>query len=318
MKKSIHKSVLLKESIDLLNPKKGTYVDCTLGGGGHSLEILSQLEDSSTLISLDFDSVGISRFRKELIANGYKQSGKGFTKNKVKVHLEKSNFSKLKEVLKKYNIEKINGCIADLGISSDQLENYDRGFSYINDGPLDMRMDQTLNVKAEDLVNGLYQNELEKLFRLSDEKYAKKISKEIVKERKKKRIKTTKHLTNIIKKSLFPKRKKRQYNYKDLNPYWLKSAMRVFQALRIAVNSELNSLQVLLPQALESLVAGGNFVVISFHSGEAKLIKTFFKKMEKEDRIKILTKKPIMPTEIEIQKNNRSRSAQLRAYTKLN
>ncbi len=325
--KSIHKPVLLKVSIDLLNVQKGIYVDCTLGGGGHTLEIIKILKkDGGKIVCFDIDEEAIKRFEKYLINNNWKKLDRSFKKRNLELFLIRENFKELRSVLDELKVDRVDGILADLGISSDLLEDEKRGFSYMKDGPLDMRMDKTLKVKASDLVNGLYKNELEGLFLKNDEIYAKRIANEIIKERKKKLIKTTLHLTNIIKKALPFYSKGKSYHsnkndksqlYRHSKSYWIKPAMRVFQALRIAVNSELSSLQSMLPQALDSLAAGNNMVIISFHSGEDRIVKEFIKNKEKENKIKKINRKPIVPGDYEIQKNNRSRSAKLRAFKKL-
>lgn len=375
MVKSIHKPALLKESIDLLNVTSGTYVDCTLGGGGHALEIGRRLKaEGGKVIGFDVDGEAIERFEQLLRDKGWKEQGKLFKKAKVEIGLVRENFAELKKGLKGFGISKVQGIVADLGVSSDQLDDASRGFSYMEDGPLDMRMDRNLKVTASDLVNGLYEKELTRLFKESDERYAKRIAKAIVNARRVGPIKTTLHLKQIIQKALpfeqegrgFRHTSKKGGRIKDnrlkvcqslrrTNPpkyrgagqrrgsaYWKKPAMRVFQALRIAVNSELSSLQHLLPQALDALAAGpfdnlrlrsgrklrvssstslsekgGRFVIISFHSGEDRIVKKFFKEQERLGKIEILTKKPIRPSSREIEENLRARSAKLRAYEKL-
>ncbi|MBN2015852.1 16S rRNA (cytosine(1402)-N(4))-methyltransferase RsmH [Candidatus Dojkabacteria bacterium] len=324
---SIHKPVLLKESIELLEINDGgIFVDCTLGGGGHTLAVYERLKGKTgKIISFDIDLEAISRFEEYLLRSSWKRENSTFRKGNIDITLVHDNFEKIDSVLKDYGIEKVNGIIADLGVSSDQLEEKNRGFSYMKEGPLDMRMDKELNVKAEDLVNGLYEKELTELFISQDERYSRRIAKEIVRERNKYPIKTTSHLVQIIKKSLpkqkgrgkfFNKAKTRQL-FRQEGPYWIKPAMRVFQALRIAVNSELSSLRKMLPQALDSLAAGSNLVIISFHSGEDRIVKSFFKKQEDLGKVMILTKKPVIPGEEEIRRNERARSAKLRAGKKI-
>lgn len=331
MQKTQHRSVLLKETIKLLDIQKGVYIDCTLGGGGHTLEIVKKLQScgGGRILSIEVDKAAIKRFEKQLGDSGWKKDKSTFTKKDVRINIAHDNFENLKKILKGLEIYDVNGVVVDLGLSSDQIEDSTRGFSYMEDGPLDMRMDKGLKVKAEDLVNGLYKNELEKLFKGSDERYAKSIAKGIVTERKVRRIETTKHLVQIIRKVLSKQSfrqvslpfvmggKQKKCSRPIVRAYWIKPAMRVFQALRIAVNSELSSLQNMLPQALEALQAGGNFVCISFHSGEDRIVKRFIKDMEVRERIKILTKKPKRPSKEEMRVNIRSRSAKLRAYRKL-
>jgi 16S rRNA (cytosine1402-N4)-methyltransferase len=335
---SLHKSVLLKESIELLDVVKGTYVDATLGGGGHTLEIGRRLKaQGGKVISFDVDEEAIERFGKLLKQKGWNRKGKFFTKGGVEIGLVRENFANLTKELERLEISKVNGIIADLGMSSDQLEDASRGFSYLKDGPLDMRMDKSLKVTASDLVNGLYEKELIRLFQKSDERYARRIAKAIVSARKGRPIKTTLHLKQIIQKALPFEQEGRKHRStskmsgmikvnrpsvcqslrRNSKAYWKKPAMRVFQALRIAVNSELSSLQILLPQALEALAAGSCFVVITFHSGEDRIVKNFFREQERLERIEILTKKPVVPSEKELKVNLRARSAKLRAFKKI-
>jgi len=321
--KSIHKSVLLKESIDFLNIKpNGIYVDCTLGGGGHTLEIVKRLKDKGKVICFDIDKESINRFDKYLVKDNWNKDKEKYFKNNVEIILINKNFENIKEYLNQLNLMSVNGVIVDLGVSSDQLENKKRGFSYTKDGPLDMRMDLNLKVKAEDLINGLYEKELEKLFKEQDEKYAKRIAKAIIYERKKQYIDTTLHLVKIIKYAIPKVRFGRHYrsNNTDVSYYWIKPVMRVFQALRIAVNSELSSLRNMLPQALETLASGptsGRLVVITFHSGEDRIVKKTFKEWENEGKVKILTKQLVRPDVDEIRNNLRARSAKLRCIEKL-
>jgi 16S rRNA (cytosine1402-N4)-methyltransferase len=186
------------------------------------------------------------------------------------------------------------------------------------DSPLDMRLDNRLNVTAADLVNGLYEKELVSLFRKSDERYAKRIAEAIIKERDEKPIKTTLHLVQTIKKALPLPYKGKQTAHKSIvGTYWQKPVMRVFQSLRIAVNSELSSLQHMLPQVVDTLAPGSLFVIISFHSGEDRIIKHFFKKKESEGEIERVMKKPYRPGLEEIKSNPNARSAKLRAIRKI-
>lgn len=327
MFKSIHKPVLLKESIEFLDVKSGIYVDCTLGGGGHALEIVKKFQKSKgTVIGFDTDNEAIKTFESYLLKNSWDKTGSFFKKGKVKIVLINENFEKLIIKLNELKVDKVDGIVVDLGISSDQIEDSIRGFSYMKEGPLDMRMDKRLNVTAADLVNGLYKKELMNLFWEQDERHAKSIAQRIVEERKKRPIKTTLHLVKIIKKALpFKKEGRNNISNKAKNCqlsrqgriYWIKPAMRVFQALRIAVNSELSSLRKMLPQALDTLAAGKNIVIISFHSGEDRIVKRFFKEQSGLGKVKILTKRPVSPSSKEIYKNSRARSAKLRAFKKL-
>lgn len=335
--KSVHKAVLLKKSVEFLKIKGGVYIDCTLGGGGHSLEIINQLQEGK-LFTFDLDKEAIVRFSKFLVDNDWSKKNEIYRKDKLEVILINKNFDKLSEVLSEYQVKKVDGVLADLGVSSDQLEDELRGFSYIKDGPLDMRMDKSLNVKASDLVNGLYEKELIRIFRQQDERFAKRITESIVREREKKSIQTTSHLVNTILEALPLNFKGRRLKINKANSgskifyhqllrmiedmsrseksYWLKPVMRVFQALRIAVNSELSSLLNMLPQALGALASGGRIVMITFHSGEDRIVKKFYKEAERNNDLKIMTKKPITPTEKEIGINQRARSAKMRVAEK--
>ncbi|MDD3647886.1 MAG: 16S rRNA (cytosine(1402)-N(4))-methyltransferase RsmH [Candidatus Dojkabacteria bacterium] len=328
---SVHKPVLLKESLELLNVKEGgIYIDCTLGGGGYAKGIISKLlakgepasggkSKNSRLLCFDTDGEAIDRFKSWLLANNWKRSNDDFKKNGVEVILKNINFENLGEVLDELEIESVQGIVADLGVSSDQLDEAERGFSYSKEGPLDMRMDRRLGVTAEDLLVVLPEKELERIFKEQDERFAGRIARLISEERKRRKIQSTKHLIQIIKNALPFRKKVRKAGKPSVCAYWTKSAMRVFQALRIAVNSELSSLQKMLPQALEALSAdktqGGRFVVVTFHSGEDRIVKNFIK--ENKDKIRLLTDKYITPSDQEKDRNLRSRSAKLRAFEKL-
>lgn len=301
--KTVHKTVLLKESISFLKKEHGIFVDATLGGGGHSIEILKNLK-SGKLICFDLDIDAIERFKEVLLQNGYINRKLFFVKGRKKVFLFNSNFVNLKDVLTDLKINFVDGIIADLGVSSDQIEDPNRGFSFKKDTFLDMRMDKRLKVTAKDLVNGLYESELEKIFFENDEKFGKRIARQIVFERGKQLIESSLQLKKIIMKAL-------PINTKGRN----KSVARVFQALRIAVNSELSSLSFFLPQALGTLATDAKMVVISFHSGEDRIVKKFLNKYK--DKIEILTKKPVTPSDEELKDNFRAKSAKLRAFKKL-
>lgn len=290
----IHTPVLLEESIKALNVKpSGFYIDCTLGDGGHSNKILSQLSSQGLLLSIDRDQNAIN-----------------FVKDYYKIPpnwiLVKSNFSQIKEVLSSNKIEKEpNGILMDLGLSSRQLEkSNDRGFSYQEEAEsLDMRMDTDLAVSALDLLKVLNEHELTKLFKLyGEEKRSKAIAK-IVKENISE-IKTVGDLKSLIYKVV-------PVASNNRNP-----SRRVFQALRIAVNDELNSLKDGLDSAFEVLSADGRLVVIAFHSLEDRIIKDFFNEKELKGEGEIVSKKPITPSEGELQNNPRSSSAKLRFLRK--
>jgi len=292
--KSKHIPVLSKEVTAIIQPKKGgVYVDATLGGGGHLKMLIDNLEGKSRkvtkFIALDQDEEAIERFVDP-------------DKENIEIQLFNENFEDLKKVLEKAKIKKIDGILADLGTSQDQIEGKARGFSFQRDEPLDMRMDKDAKVTAADLVNGLNAQELINLFtRLSDlGDVARKLAKGIIKEREKQPILTTKQLVNVIHQAV----------------HRAQLEARVFQALRIAVNHELDSLRHFLPQAFETLDAKGKFVVISFHSGEDRLVKKYFKELVREKKAKYLAEL-ISPSSEEIIKNSRSSSAKLRSIEKL-
>lgn len=295
-----HKSVLLEESLDHLNLKKGgIYLDATLGDGGHTK---AMLERGVKVISIDQDPEAIERSKNRLkeYKIGINPALPITGLNDLDCLLVKTNFSRLEEI---FNL-KFDGILFDLGISTLQILKPERGFTFQEEGPLDMRMDPDLGVTAADLLNALGPKELTRLFEeLSDETYAKKIAIKIVEARKVTPIKTTRQLAELISRI--------KPNLGKIHP-----ATKVFQALRMAVNLERDSLSTALPQALELLKPGGRLVIISFHSGEDALIKHFLKKQEDNGQLKVLTKKPIKPTETEIFNNQRSRSAKLRSAQK--
>lgn len=290
MNKVLHKPVLLKETCKLLNIKpQKAYLDCTLGSGGHTVEIIKK---GGKLYGLDVDEKAIKRTQKRI-----NQACPG-----AFYQLKLGNFSKLKEHAKDFKLTSVSGILMDLGLSSDQLEYKDKGFSFQHDSPLDMRADASLGVTAKDLINGLSKNELVKLFKkYGEEQYALSIANHIVLRRRQSPITTTLELASLITKV---KRKRGGIH----------EATKVFQALRIAVNDELNNLKDALPQAYKLLEKNGRLVVISFHSLEDRIVKNFFKEHQ---GLKILTKKPITASKAELALNPRARSAKLRAAEKI-
>lgn len=305
-----HVSVLLNESIEGLNINPdGIYVDMTLGYGGHSSEILKRLK-SGKLIAFDQDieAIKYSKERLSKINNNYQI-----------VH---SNFVNLKEELNKLGIEKVDGIIFDLGISSAQIDEKSRGFSYMQDARLDMRMDQEQKLTAYDVVNNYSEEKLTDIFRCyGEEHHARRIASEIVEKRKLKNIETTLELVDIIDK-VIPYREKRNSH----------PAKKVFQAIRIEVNDELNVLTKALKDALEMLNIEGRICVITFHSLEDRICKKIFKEVTKEDEVikgmpnidksllpdyKIVNKNTIKPSQVEIENNKRSKSAQLRIIERI-
>ncbi|MDD4036212.1 MAG: 16S rRNA (cytosine(1402)-N(4))-methyltransferase RsmH [Bacilli bacterium] len=306
----MHKSVLLKETIKYLNLKEtGTYVDCTLGYAGHSQEILKRITRGQ-LFAFDQDEIAIKYSQKKL-----NEIGDNFI-------IIKSNFINLKTELEKRKIKDVDGILFDLGVSSPQLDNDERGFSYHHNAKLDMRMDLDSDFTASDIVNNYSLERLIDIFyRYGEEPFSKSIAKNIVKYRENKKIETTLELVDIIKDSVSEKRKR------ETHP-----ARQVFQALRIEVNKELEILAEALEQAFHMLKPGGRLCVITFHSLEDRICKSLFKKYSDIDnKVKgmpnipdkykpkglLITKKPIIPTKEEIAQNNRARSAKLRVIEKI-
>lgn len=305
-----HYSVMLSESIDGLKIKSdGIYVDGTLGYGGHSSEILKQLT-TGHLYAFDQDKEAIENSKKRL-----SEISNNFT-------IIYSNFVNIKEKLAEQGIHKVDGIILDLGLSSPQIDNKERGFTFMSDAPLDMRMDLSNPVDAKKIINTYSIEELTNIFYLyGEEKMSKTIAKKIVSERLKKEIKTTKELVNIIESAVGTK-------------YFNKShpERQIFQAIRIEVNSELTVLKSVLPDAIDLLNKGGRMSVITFHSLEDRIVKQIFKKESEIDElvkglpkipekylptIKLINKKPILPSEIEISENSRSKSAKLRIIERI-
>ncbi|PGT77317.1 MULTISPECIES: 16S rRNA (cytosine(1402)-N(4))-methyltransferase RsmH [Bacillaceae] len=307
-----HTTVLLKETVDGLNIKEdGIYVDCTLGGAGHSSYLLSQLSEQGHLIAFDQDDTALEN-AKEKLAN-----------YKGKVTLIKSNFRYLSEKLAEIGIDKVDGILFDLGVSSPQLDTPERGFSYHHDAPLDMRMDQQSDISAYEVVNTWTYEQLVKIFfRYGEEKFSKQIARKIESHRETQPIRTTGELVEIIKEAIpAPARRKGGH-----------PAKRIFQAIRIAVNDELKVFEEAIEQSIELLKPEGRVSVITFHSLEDRICKSAFKEAATppelprnmpyipegyEPKIKIITRKPILPSEQELEENNRARSAKLRIAEKL-
>lgn len=300
-----HKSVLLDESIDGLCIKPdGIYVDATLGGGGHTYEILKRATNGK-VIGIDQDDYAIERATEKL---------KDYN-NFIPV---KNNFSNIKEILNRLNIDKIDGIIFDLGVSSFQLDIPERGFSYNYDMPLDMRMDKNQTTTARHIVNGYEEQELSRiLWEYGEEKWAARIAKFIVQEREHEFIETTGQLVTIIKKAI-PKQVRQEGSH---------PAKRTFQAIRIEVNRELEILENTIKDAVEALNPGGRICVITFHSLEDRIIKNAFTDLYKDcicppefpkcmcdhrRKLKIITRKPIIPSDEELDENRRAHSAKLR------
>lgn len=296
----IHIPVLQKEVLDFLDPKPNeNFIDCTVGGGGHAISILKATGLGGKVLGIDWDREMIKSLRLATQNTEFQNI----------LVLACDNYSNLKEIVKKNNFGPIHGILFDLGLSTWHLEKSGRGFSFKNDEPLDMRYNPDVSVlKARDILNSWSENEIAKIFEeYGEERFAKKIAKKIVEQREISPIKSTFQLLKIIKMAV---------------PSWychgkINFATRTFQALRIAVNSELENLKEVFPRALEVLEPNGRLVVISFHSLEDRIAKIFFKEKGREGLVRILTKKPVRPTQKEIKSNPRARSAKLRAVLKL-
>ena len=302
-----HVSVMLNETIDYLNIKEdGVYVDCTLGGAGHALYLLNQLNDKGRLIAIDQDLTAIEN-----------------AKEVLKEHLHKvtfvhNNFRELTNILNELEIEKVDGIYYDLGVSSPQLDVPERGFSYHNDAKLDMRMDQTQSLSAYEVVNQWSYEALVRIFfRYGEEKFSKQIARRIEAHREQQPIETTLELVEVIKEGI-PAKARRKGGH---------PAKRVFQAIRIAVNDELSAFEDSVEQAIECVKVGGRISVITFHSLEDRLCKQIFQEFEKgpdvprglpvipeayTPKLKRVNRKPITATDDDLNENNRARSAKLR------
>ena len=301
-----HYSVLLEEAVEGLNIKEdGIYVDCTLGGAGHSLEILKKLT-TGKLYAFDQDNVALENAKIKL------------SEYADKVVFIKSNFEKLKEKLAEQNVYEVDGVLYDLGVSSPQLDTPERGFSYNYDTRLDMRMDTDASISAYEVVNEYSYHDLVRIFyRYGEEKFSKQIARNIEKKRELAPIETTFQLVDIIKESI-PAAKRRTGGH---------PAKRVFQAIRIAVNNELSVFENSLEQAIDIVKVGGRISIITFHSLEDRICKQIFNSYAKNkeipknlpilpneslSKLKLITRKPICPSDKELEENNRSRSAKLR------
>ncbi|GKX29083.1 ribosomal RNA small subunit methyltransferase H [Vallitalea longa] len=307
-----HKSVLLEECIEGLNIKpNGIYIDGTLGGAGHSYEICKKLNSNGLLIGIDQDENAIEAGQKKLLE----------FKDIVKVR--RANFSQFESVINEENIEKVDGILLDLGVSSHQLDTAERGFSYMKDAPLDMRMDTRQTTTAADIVNNYSEAELIKVIRAyGEEKWASRIVRNIVAARQETPITTTLQLVDIIRSSI-PNKAMRKGGH---------PAKRTFQAIRIELNQELNVLKNTLNDMIDRLNDGGRLCIITFHSLEDRIVKRAFKDNQdpctcppdfpvcvcnKKSKGKIITRKPIIATEEEQTNNSRSRSAKLRIFEKV-
>ncbi len=308
-----HVSVLLREAVEALVPRRGgIFVDCTAGGGGHSEEILRQTPHGARLISLDQDERAVVRCRQRLAAYGTAST------------VVKANFAAVGEVLDGLGIQEIDGVLWDLGVSSVQLDEANRGFSYMADAPLDMRMDPSGGRTAADIVNTYSEEDLYRILQeYGEERFSKRIASIIVEKRANQRIETTQQLAELVIGAI-PAAARRKENQHP--------ARRTFQALRIEVNGELQVIEPSLQAAVERLRPGGRAAVITFHSLEDRIVKQVFGKMAspcecppdfpictcgKKPIVTRITKKPILPSDAEIAENSRARSAKLRIVEKI-
>lgn len=300
---------MLNECINGLNIKQnGVYIDCTLGGGGHSSKILENLNNSGKLIAIDQDECAINYCKEKFI-------------DKNNLIFVKDNFKNLDFILKELNISGVDGILMDLGVSSYQIDTSERGFSYMRDGELDMRMDRSQYLTAKIVVNEYDEKQLSYIFKnYGEEKYHKRVAKKIVDQRKIKQIETTFDLVKIID-DVIPKHEVKGH-----------SSKKIFQALRVEVNDELNILKNSIEDAIKNLKIGGRLVIITFHSLEDRIVKNVFNysalecicpkqfpicTCDKKKEIKIINKKPILPSSFETYENSRSLSAKLRIAEKI-
>ena len=305
-----HYSVLLNETIENLNIKPdGIYVDGTLGGGGHAYQVASRLSEKGRLIGIDQDADAIAAAGERL-----KEFGD-------KITIIRSNYANMKEELHRIGVEKVDGIVLDLGVSSFQLDTPERGFTYRDENaPLDMRMDDRQSLTAKDIVNGYSEMDLYRIIRdYGEDKFAKNIAKHIVAARQQSPIMTTGQLTQIIRESIPMK----------IQAAGGHPAKRTFQAIRIELNKELDVLRDSLDGMIDLLDDGGRICIITFHSLEDRIVKTIFRKNEnpctcppdfpvcvcgKKSKGKVITRKPILPSETEMEENPRSKSAKLRIF----
>ena len=291
----LHKPVMVEEVLDYLHPQPGHIIlDCTVGGGGHAIKILDKIKPDGFLIGIDKDMEILQTTKQSL------------SKTAGKFKLYHADYSDIDEVLRQADIDKVNGVLLDLGVSSLQFDQADRGFSFAKEAPLDMRMDRSCGITAQNLIRRLSETELaELLWKYGEERRSRRIARAILKEEKGVGITTTRQLAAIVER-VVPRGKGK------IHP-----ATRVFQALRIAVNKELENLEIFLDKIYNYMAVGARIVIISFHSLEDRIVKSKFIEMAKKNIFRVLTKKPITPRESEIGENIRSRSAKLRAAERI-
>jgi 16S rRNA (cytosine1402-N4)-methyltransferase len=308
-----HKSVLLDETIEGLNIKEeGTYVDGTLGGGGHAFYVCARLSGKARFIGIDQDAAAIEAASARLLPY----------QDKIKIDIVRSNYLKTPQVMSDLGVDGVDGIVLDLGVSSYQLDTPERGFTYREDAPLDMRMDQRQDMTAKDIINNYSEMELYRVIRdYGEEKFAKNIAKHICLARKEKIIETTFELNDIIKAAI-PIRARSAGGH---------PSKRTYQAIRIELNRELTILEQSIDQMIDLLNPGGRICVITFHSLEDRIVKRIFRTNEnpctcppdfpkcvcgKVSKGKVITRKPILPSEEELEENRRSKSAKLRIFEK--
>lgn len=306
-----HVSVLLQETVDELQVKpKGIYVDGTLGGGGHSYEICRRLDSEGRLIGIDQDAEALNAAKKRLEEFGDRTT------------FVKSNYEQMSDVLCQLGIEQVDGIVLDLGVSSYQLDNAERGFSYMENAPLDMRMDREQSISARDIVNDYSEEELFRVIKeYGEERFARSIVRNICRQRLDKPIETTFELVDIIRRSMPAKARNAKGH----------PAKRTFQAIRIECNRELEVLRETLDTMVGLLRDGGRISIITFHSLEDRMVKTRFRQWEnpctcpasfpvcvcgRKPKGKVITRKPILPSKEEIEENTRAKSAKLRVFEK--
>ena len=306
-----HKAVLLNECIDYLNIKEdGIYIDGTLGRGGHSSAILEKLNDKGKILAIDRDKKAIKAVKEKF-------------DNQDNLELINDNFINIPGILDELGIKKVDGMLFDLGFSSPQIDNPERGFSYQKEGPLDMRMNLNQKFSAKDIVNNYSKENIEDILKkYGEENWSARIANFIVDERKKKEIKTTSDLVEIIKAAI-PKAVRRKGGH---------PARRTFQALRIETNNELKQLEKMIKNVIYNLKSGARICIISFHSLEDRIVKNSFKYLnqkctcppdfpicacDKKREVKIITKSPVRASEEEIENNRRARSAKLRVAERI-
>lgn len=289
----MHIPVLSSEVIDYLQLQPNqNIIDCTIGGGGHSFKILPHLDPDGKILGIDLSPAAIQKIDKKRRELDLQK----------RIIVANENFAHLREIVEQNSFNPVHGILLDLGLSSDLLESSGRGFSFMKNEPLDMRFNpQTDDITAREIINQYSEKTLKEIFwRYGEERYSSRIARAIVQKRRKKKFNTTQELVEIIRDTLSFR-------------FHIKTCARIFQALRISVNKELENLQQALIASQDILVPKGRMVVISYHSLEDRIVKIFFKRTE---NLRILTKKPIVPSKEEVKANSRSRSAKLRAAEK--